>query len=96
MHTIKAYKTCDGRLFEDETEAASHEATIKICDWAKRRDLSGEKAISWDLVATAMIEDALELAHLFTSLEQSRSYSGGSVDVDEFLTEIGQKFHSRE
>ena len=61
MHNTKAYKTCDGRLFDNEADAASYEAAIKIRDWAKRRNICSIDAISWNLIANAMIEDAAEL-----------------------------------
>ena len=82
MHNTKAYKTCDGRLFDNEADAASHEAAIKIRDWAKRRNICSIDAISWNLIANAMIEDAAELALLFTSLARSLPCSGGPANID--------------
>ena len=79
MHKAKVFKTSDGNLFEDEAEAASHEATIKICDWAKRHNIRAIDTITWGHVVQAMIEDASELAHVFSSVSQSLpSYRGPS------------------
>ena len=50
MHKTQAYKTCDGKLFDNEAEAARHEATIKIRNWAERRKINTNGQITWDAV----------------------------------------------
>ena len=77
MHKTQAYKTCDGRLFDNEAEAARHEATIKIEQWAEGRKISTNGKITWEEVAKAMIEDADELAYLFISLARALPRNGG-------------------
>ena len=59
------------RLRVDECDAARHEATVKIHEWAERRKISASDTITWDTVADAMLEDADELAYLFIGLAQS-------------------------
>ena len=85
MHKTQAYKTCDGKLFDSEAEAARHEATIKIREWADRREISPTGPITWDTVAKAMIEDADELAYLFISLARSLPRNGGPAFFDEIM-----------
>lgn len=85
MHKTQAYKTCDGQLFDNEAEAARHEATIKIRDWANRRNISPTGAITWEAVAKAMIEDADELAYLFLSLARSLPRNSGPAYIDEIV-----------
>ena len=86
MHNTKAYKTRDGRLFDDEAEAARHEATMKIHDWARRHNINALGATSWEFIAEAMLEDGLELAHLFSNLARSLPRSGGLAPIDETVT----------
>jgi len=88
MHNTKAYKTCDGRLFDDEAEAACHEATIKIRDWAKRHNISSRDTITWNLVASAMLEDASELAYLFRNLARALPRKGGPADIGDEIVSI--------
>jgi len=71
MHKTRAFKTCDGKLFDDEAEAAMHEAKLKIGQWAERRGIDGDGMVPCDAVAKAMIDDAEMLAHLFVSLVRS-------------------------
>ena len=85
MHKTQAFKTCDGQLFDNEAEAARHEATIKIENWADRRKISNNGSITWDEVAKVMIEDADELAYLFISLARALPRSGGHVMMDDVL-----------
>ena len=85
MHKTQAYKTCDGKLFDNEAEAARHEATIKIRNWAERRKINTNGQITWDAVAKAMIEDADELAYLFISLARSLPRNGGPAYNDEIV-----------
>jgi hypothetical protein len=85
MHKTQAFKTCDGQLFDNEAEAARHEATIKIRNWADRRHIGTNGSITWDSVAKAMIEDADELAYLFISLARSLPRNGGPAFVDEIV-----------
>lgn len=82
MHRMQAYKTCDGKLFDSEVEAARHEATIKIHDWAKGRKIGEDGAITWETVADTMIEDAGELAYLFISLARALPSTGGPAEFD--------------
>jgi hypothetical protein len=85
MHKTQAFKTCDGQLFDNEAEAARHEATIKIEKWAERRKISTSGSITWDEVAKVMIEDADELAYLFISLARALPRNGGPALIDEVL-----------
>lgn len=85
MHKTQAFKTCDGQLFDNEAEAARHEATIKIEKWAERRALSTNKSITWDEVSKVMIEDADELAYLFISLARALPRTGGPALLDEVV-----------
>ncbi len=85
MHKTQAYKTCDGKLFDNEAEAARHEATIKIRNWAERRKINPTGAVTWESVAKAMIEDADELAYLFISLARSLPRNGGPAYIDEIV-----------
>ena len=85
MHKTHAYKTCDGQLFDNEAEAARHEAAIKIRDWAKRRNISQNGGTTWDSIAKAMIEDADELAYLFISLARSLPRNGGPAYINEIV-----------
>ena len=85
MHKTHAYKTCDGQLFDNEAEAARHEAAIKIRDWAKRRNISQNGGTTWDSIAKAMIEDADELAYLFISLARSLPRNGGPSYINEVV-----------
>ena len=85
MHTTRAFKTCDGKLFDSETEAAQHEAFVKIQEWAAKRELSGKNSANWETIAGAMIEDASELAYLFVSLAQSLPKDGEMPGVDDFV-----------
>jgi hypothetical protein len=85
MHKTQAFKTCDGRLFDNEADAARHEATIKIEKWAERRKISTDGAITWDQVAKVMIDDADELAYLFISLARALPRNGGPALVDDVL-----------
>jgi hypothetical protein len=85
MHKTQAFKTCDGRLFDNEADAARHEATIKIEKWAERRKISTNGAITWEQVAKVMIDDADELAYLFISLARSLPRTGGPALPDEVL-----------
>ena len=81
MHRMQAFKTCDGKLFDSEAEAARHEATIKIHEWAARREIGADGSLAWDKVAEAMIEDAAELAYLFISLARALPKNGGPADM---------------
>jgi len=85
MHKTQAFKTCDGMLFDNEAEAARHEATIKIQKWAERRKISTAAAISWEDVAKVMIDDADELAYLFISLARALPRNGGPAMLDDVL-----------
>ena len=85
MHKTQAFKTCDGQLFDNEAEAARHEATIKIEKWAERRALSTNKAITWNEVSKVMIEDADELAYLFISLARALPRTGGPALLDDVM-----------
>ena len=85
MHTTRAFKTCDGKLFDSETEAAQHEAFVKIQEWAAKRELDGKKDTNWETIASAMIEDASELAYLFVSLAQSLPKNGDMPDMEQFV-----------
>ena len=85
MHKTHAYKTCDGQLFDNEAEAARHEAAIKIRDWAKRRNISQNGGTTWNSIAKAMIEDADELAYLFISLARSLPRNGGPAYINEVV-----------
>lgn len=85
MHKTQAFKTCDGQLFDNEAEAARHEATIKIEEWAERRALSTNKSITWNEVSKVMIEDADELAYLFISLARALPRTGGPALLDEVM-----------
>lgn len=76
MHRTQAFKTCDGRLFDDEAEAALHEAKLKIGKWAERKGIADDGMVSCETVAKAMIDDAEELAHLFVSLVRSLPRTG--------------------
>lgn len=85
MHKTQAFKTCDGRLFDNEADAARHEATIKIEKWAERRKISTDGAITWEEVAKVMIDDADELAYLFISLARSLPRTGGPALPDDVV-----------
>jgi len=86
MHKTQAFKTCDGQLFDNEAEAARHEATIKIQKWAERRKISTTAAITWEQVAKVMIDDADELAYLFISLARALPRNGGPALLDDVLS----------
>ncbi len=87
MHKTQAFKTCDGKLFDDEAEAALHEAKLKIGQWATRKGIDTDGTVTCEAVAKAMIDDAEELAHLFVSLVRSlpktgeNSFMGGFLDT---------------
>lgn len=85
MHKTQAFKTCDGMLFDNEAEAARHEATIKIQKWAERRKIATAASITWDEVAKVMIDDADELAYLFISLARALPRNGGPALLDDVL-----------
>ncbi|MCG8546447.1 MAG: hypothetical protein MJE12_19795 [Alphaproteobacteria bacterium] len=85
MHTTRAFKTCDGKLFDSEQEAAQHEAFVKIQEWAEKRELNGKNSANWETIASAMIEDASELAYLFVSLAQSLPKNGEMPDLEQFV-----------
>jgi len=91
MHKTQAFKTCDGMLFDNEAEAARHEATIKIENWAERRKISTNGSITWDEVAKVMIEDADELAYLFISLARALPRTGGPAFLEEVMPMEGAK-----
>ena len=82
MHKTQAFKTCDGKLFDNEAEAARHEATIKIQKWAERRKIGMHGGITWDEVAKIMIDDADELAYLFISLARALPRTGGPAFLE--------------
>jgi len=84
MHKTQAYKTCDGKLFDDEAEAALHEAKLKIGKWTERKGLASDGMVSCDAIATAMIDDAEELAHLFVSLVRSLPKNSAVAFLDTF------------
>lgn len=87
MHKTQAYKTCDGKLFDDEADAALHETKLKIGEWAERKGIAGNEVLTCDNVAKAMIDDAEELAHLFVNLVRALprtsegSFIGGYFDL---------------
>jgi hypothetical protein len=85
MHKTQAFKTCDGRLFDNEAEAARHEATIKIQKWAERRKISTAPSITWEEVSKVMIDDADELAYLFITLARALPRNGGPALLDDIL-----------
>ena len=87
MHKTQAFKTCDGKLFDDEAEAALHEAKLKIGEWADRKGIAEDGVLSCEMVAEAMIDDAEELAHMFVNLVRSLprsgegAFIGGDIDL---------------
>lgn len=91
MHKTQAFKTCDGRLFDNEADAARHEATIRIEKWAERRQISTTGKITWEEVAKVMIEDADELAYLFISLARALPRTGGPTLPDDVVAVNGGK-----
>ena len=94
MHRIKVFKTSDGRLFENEAEAAKHEATIKIHDWAMRHKISAMNSMTWDQVAKAMIEDAPELAYALSTVSQSLPSYHRPAKVNEISPVARSRLHS--
>lgn len=85
MHKTQAFKTSDGKLFEDEAGAAVHETKIKISEWANRKGIAEDGALTCEKFAEAMVDDAEELAHLFLSLVRALPKTGEGSFIGGFI-----------
>jgi len=70
VRKVTAFAAEDGTLFLDETEAAKHDAALKLKKWADQRGLADEGRNA-DALFDLMIQDHSEMHRIFAAIERA-------------------------
>lgn len=85
---VKAWRTSDGQMFDNEGDAAQHEAKLKVGQWADEARVCRGGEWDADMVVSAIIDDAHALADILNAYVRARPLGRVFDDRDVHKVEV--------